>query len=126
VGHAYSVWTLSRRRMAFAAACQSTAKYSRVRASTIDRSKSNPRRRISRTRERLPQISGKHARNPCRDSIVIGLYAHFLSPGTDNVLRMAPVELRLPFQTSAVLLVLLEATGLRLGLRIFRQARHVR
>jgi hypothetical protein len=51
--------------------------------------------------------------------LVIGTYAHFLSPGADNVLHMPPGDLRLPFQISAVLLVLLEALGCWVGIRIF-------
>ena len=51
--------------------------------------------------------------------LVIGTYAHFLSPGADNILRMPPAGLRLPFQISAVLLALLEALGCWFGIRIF-------
>lgn len=53
--------------------------------------------------------------------LVIGTYAHFLSPGADNILHMPPGNLRLPFQISAVLLVLLEALGGWVGIRIFAQ-----
>jgi hypothetical protein len=51
--------------------------------------------------------------------LVIGTYAHFLSPGTDNILRMPPGDLRLSFQISAVLLVLLQALGCWVGIHIF-------
>lgn len=54
---------------------------------------------------------------------MIGLYEHFLGPGTDNVLHMPPSELSLPFQVRAVLLVLLEALGCWVGFRIFADAR---
>ena len=54
---------------------------------------------------------------PLAVGFVIGTYSHFLSSGTDNVFRMAAGELTLPFQLSAVLLVLFEALGLWVGVR---------
>lgn len=56
---------------------------------------------------------------PLGIALVIGFGAHFLSPGNDNVLHMPPGELRLPFEVSAVLLVVLEAVGAFLGLQMF-------
>jgi hypothetical protein len=54
---------------------------------------------------------------PLAVGFVIGTYSHFLSPGTDNIFRMAAGELTLPFQLSAVLLALFEALGLWVGVR---------
>jgi hypothetical protein len=51
--------------------------------------------------------------------LLIGTYAHFLSPGADNILHIPPGGLRLLFQISAVLLVLLEALGCWFGILIF-------
>ena len=56
---------------------------------------------------------------PLGVALVIGVYSHFLSAGSDNVLRMPPSALRLPFQVSAVLLALLEALGCWIALRMF-------
>jgi hypothetical protein len=56
---------------------------------------------------------------PLAIALVIGFGAHFLSPGTDNVLHLPPSEWRLSFQISAVLLVSLEALGCWIGLRAF-------
>ena len=56
---------------------------------------------------------------PLAIALVIGTYAHFLSHGTDNILRMSSGDLTLSFQISAVLLVLLEALGCWVGVRIF-------
>jgi uncharacterized membrane protein len=50
----------------------------------------------------------------------IGGYEHFLSPGPDNVFRMVPGEWRLPFQASAVLLVLFELLGFWASFRLLR------
>jgi hypothetical protein len=63
---------------------------------------------------------------PLAMALVIGTYAHFLSPGTDNILHMPSGDLTLSFQISAVLLVLLEALGCWVGIRIFANlsARH--
>ena len=55
---------------------------------------------------------------PLGVALVIGFGAHFLSSGNDNVLHL-PGELRLPFQVSAVLLVVFEAVGVFLGLQMF-------
>lgn len=63
---------------------------------------------------------------PLGVAFVIGTYSHFLSPGTDNVLRMAPGELTSPFQVSAVLLVVLEALGCWVGLRTLMYSRENR
>ena len=54
---------------------------------------------------------------PLAVGFVISTYFHFLSPGTDNVFRMAAGQLTLPFQVSAVFLVLFEAVGLWVGVR---------
>lgn len=54
---------------------------------------------------------------PLAVGFTIGTYAHFLSPGTDNIFRMAAGVLTLPFQLSAVLLALFEALGLWVGVR---------
>jgi hypothetical protein len=56
---------------------------------------------------------------PFAIALVIGTYAHFLSSGTDNILRMPSGDLRLSFQMSAVLLVLLDAIGCWVAIRIF-------
>jgi hypothetical protein len=56
-------------------------------------------------------------------ALVIGSYTHFLTAGTDNVFRMPPGELRLPFQVSAVLLAVLETAGCWIGLRMFIHCR---
>jgi hypothetical protein len=64
------------------------------------------------------RLAGNLIARPFAIALVIGIYAHCLRPGTDNVLRLPPEDLRLPFQVSAVLLVLLEALGCWIGLRI--------
>jgi hypothetical protein len=74
----------------------------------------------------FPKLAGSVIAIPLGIALVIGLYAHFLSPGTDNVFRMPPGELRLPFRISTVLLVLLEALGSWLGLRISARAKGTR
>jgi hypothetical protein len=56
---------------------------------------------------------------PMAVALIIGVVAHFLRPGTDNVLHMPPGVLVKPFQVSAVLLVFLEALGCWVGLRLF-------
>jgi len=56
---------------------------------------------------------------PLAVGLAIGGYSHFLSPGTDNVFRMPPGEFRLSFQVSALLLVILEASGCWIALRMF-------
>ena len=67
----------------------------------------------------FPKLAGIVIILPLGIALVIGGYTHFLSAGSDNVFRMAPSALRLPFQVSAVLLALLEALGCWIGLRIF-------
>jgi hypothetical protein len=52
--------------------------------------------------------------------LAIGGYSHFLSPGSDNVFRMAGGELTFAFRISAVLLFLLEFLGCWLGIQILR------
>jgi hypothetical protein len=69
----------------------------------------------------FPKLAGSLITVPLAIALVIGTYAHFLSPGTDNILRMPPGDLRFAFQVSAVLLVLLEALGCWIGIRIFAQ-----
>src|SRR5215472_10508263 len=54
----------------------------------------------------LRKFAGSMITIPLAIALVIGSYAHFLSPGTDNILHMPPGDLRLPFQISAVLLAL--------------------
>jgi hypothetical protein len=56
---------------------------------------------------------------PLGFALVIGLYQHFLGAGADNVFHMPAGDLRLPFQASAVLLILLEGLGCFVGFRIF-------
>src|SRR5271166_257536 len=55
---------------------------------------------------------------PLGIAMVIGSYTHFLSAGSDNVLRMPASDLTLPFQISAMLLTLLEALGCWVGFRM--------
>lgn len=54
--------------------------------------------------------------------LAIGGYSHFLSPGSDNVFRMAPGELTLGFRISAVLLLVLELLCCRITIQILRQS----
>ena len=65
------------------------------------------------------KLAGSMIILPLAIALVIGTYAHFLSPGTDNILRIPAGYLTLSFQISAVLLVLLEALGCWVGIRIF-------
>jgi hypothetical protein len=65
------------------------------------------------------KLAGSMIVVPLAIGLVAGVNAHFLSLGTDNVFRMPPGDLRLQFQISAVLLVLLEALGCYAGLRVF-------
>jgi hypothetical protein len=65
------------------------------------------------------KLTGSMILLPLAIALVIGTYAHVLSPGTDNILRMPPGDLRLSFQISAMLLALLEALGCWVGIRIF-------
>jgi len=60
---------------------------------------------------------------PLSLALVRGGYTHFLTAGSDNVFRMPPGELRLPFQTSVVLLAVLESLGCWVGLRMLTAAR---
>jgi hypothetical protein len=52
--------------------------------------------------------------------IMIGGYEHFLRAGPDNVLTMMSGPWSAPFRLTAVLLVLLEALGFYVGLRVAR------
>jgi hypothetical protein len=54
--------------------------------------------------------------------LAIGGYSHFLSPGSDNVFRMADGELTFAFRISAVLLFVLEFLGCWLSIRILRRS----
>src|SRR5580658_617541 len=54
--------------------------------------------------------------------LAVGGYSHFLSPGSDNVFRMAPGELTSAFRISAVLLFTLELWGCSLGVWILRRS----
>jgi hypothetical protein len=67
----------------------------------------------------LRKLAGSLIILPLAIALVIGTYAHFLSPGTDNISRIPAGYLTLSFQISAVLLVLLEALGCWVGIRIF-------
>jgi|SRR5580700_7199539 hypothetical protein len=66
--------------------------------------------------------------------LTIGGYSHFLSAGSDNILRMAPGELTLAFRVSAVLLFVLELLSCWVAVQILRDSslsvassyRHVR
>src|SRR3984885_9849976 len=52
--------------------------------------------------------------------LAIGGYSHFVSPGSDNVFRMAPGELTLVFRMSAVLLLVLELLSCWVAVQILR------
>jgi hypothetical protein len=65
------------------------------------------------------KLAGSMIVIPLGVALVIGGYTHFLSAGTDNVLRLPPGDLRLPFQVSAVLLMLLEGAGCWIAVRMF-------
>jgi hypothetical protein len=54
--------------------------------------------------------------------LAIGGYSHFLSPGSDNVFRMADGELTFAFRISSVLLLVLEFLGCWLAIRILRRS----
>jgi hypothetical protein len=54
--------------------------------------------------------------------LAIGGYSHFLSPGSDNVFRMAPGELTLAFRISAVLLFVLELLSCWVAVQILRDS----
>jgi hypothetical protein len=53
-------------------------------------------------------------------SLVFGLLYHFLVPGSDNVFAQPPGTWRSAFVITAVLLSLLQATGVVVGLRVAR------
>jgi len=76
--------------------------------------------------KRLPKLAGILIAIPLGIALVIGLYAHFLNPGTDNVFRMPRGKLTLPFQISAAQLVVLEAAGVWFGLVLFAKAKSTR
>ena len=67
----------------------------------------------------LRKLAGSMITLPLAIALVIGTYAHFLSPGTDNILCMPSGDLRLSFRISALLLVVLEALGCWIGIRTF-------
>jgi len=54
--------------------------------------------------------------------LAIGGYSHFLSPGSDNVFRMAAGELTLAFRLSAVLLLVLELLSCWVAVQILRDS----
>jgi len=54
--------------------------------------------------------------------LAIGGYSHFLSPGSDNVFRMAPSELTVAFRVSAVLLLVLELLSCWVAVQILRDS----
>jgi hypothetical protein len=65
-----------------------------------------------------PRLAGCMVLVPLGVALFIGSYTHFLRSGSDNVLQMPSGGLTLPFQITAGLLVLLEAVGSWLGLRM--------
>ena len=71
-----------------------------------------------------PRLAGWMIVVPLGVALVIGIYAHFLSSGTDNVFRMPPGEWRSSFQLTALLLAVLEALGCIIGFRMFRPTLH--
>ena len=52
--------------------------------------------------------------------LAIGGYSHFLSPGSDNIFRMASGEFTFAFRISAVLLFVLEFLGCWFSVQILR------
>ncbi len=70
-----------------------------------------------------PKLAGAMIFVPLGVALIIGIYAHYLSAGADNVLRMPPGEWRSSFQLSAILLSVLEALGCWIGFRIFGSIR---
>ena len=56
--------------------------------------------------------------------LAIGGYSHFLSPGSDNIFRMAPGALTLAFRVSAVLLLVLEILSCWVAVQILRDEFH--
>jgi hypothetical protein len=67
----------------------------------------------------LPKSGATMIVIPLGIALSIGTYTHFLSAGSDNVLRMPATGLTLAFQASAVLLTVLEALGCWIGVRMF-------
>lgn len=67
----------------------------------------------------FPRVAASLVVVPLVVGLIIGGYSHFLSAGSDNVLRMSPGELTLPFQVSAVVLAALEALGCWVGFRMY-------
>jgi len=59
---------------------------------------------------------------PLGVALVAGAYSHFLSAGPDNILRMPPGGWTLPFQASALLLVMLEVLGCLVAVLMFASA----
>jgi len=68
------------------------------------------------------KLAGSMIILPLAIALVIGTYAHFLSPGTDNIFRLPSGDLRLSFQISTMLLALLEALGCWVGIHIFARS----
>jgi uncharacterized membrane protein len=56
----------------------------------------------------------------CMIPLVIGGYEHFVKSSPDNVFQMAPGEFTLPFQVSAVLLVIFEILVCWASIRILK------
>lgn len=54
--------------------------------------------------------------------LAIGGYSHFLSPGSDNVFRMAPGEMTFGFRVSAVLLLVLELLSCWVAVEVLRDS----
>jgi hypothetical protein len=101
------------RRMASVLGCQSSTGLSPICTSVTDPVNLLPIAGLVALVKGFPKLAESIITLPLAIALVIGTYAHFLSPGTDNVLRMPAGDLKLPFQISAVLLVLLEALGVR-------------
>jgi len=66
----------------------------------------------------FPKLAAGMIIVPLGVALVIGSYSHFFSPGADNVFRMPLGPLRLTFQVSAMLLVILEGLGCWFGFRM--------
>ncbi len=60
---------------------------------------------------------------PLAVALFIGGYTHFLSSGSENVLRMPSSGLTLEMQISAALLAVLEALGCWLGVKMLSRRR---
>jgi len=54
-------------------------------------------------------------------AFVFGLYYHFIYPSPDNVAMIPPMDGKLPFQITAVLLAVLEALGCWLAMGMLRR-----